>query len=72
MLSLPLGAMPLAAALMRLPSTDASAAPSGLSTDTDMVELGDLQPTGGLGSKVPTAGAYMGDGMPPVPEKLVA
>ena len=40
--------------------------------ETGMMGLGDLLPTGGLSSKVPAAGAYVGDGMPPVPAKLAA
>ena len=70
MLSLPLGMIPSTAALVGLPSTDALAAPSGLSMETGMMELGDLLPTGGLGSKIPAAGAYVGDGMPPIPAKI--
>ena len=76
----PLGAMPPAAALVGLPCTATSAPGGSISSVAGIPStpvLGDMLSLGGLltlrlTTKIPAAGAYVGDGMPPVPAKLAA
>ena len=70
--SIPLGTMPPAAALAGLPSIGATSAPDGSGGETTTMVLSDLLTAGGPSGTVPAAGAYVGDGMPPVPAKLAA
>ena len=67
-----LGTMPPAAALAGLPSIGETSAPDGSGGETTTMVLSDLLTAGGPGGMVPAAGAYVGDGMPPVPAKLAA
>ena len=70
--SIPLGTMTPAAALAGLPSIGATSALNGSGGETTTIVLSDLLTAEGPGGMIPAAGAYVGDGMPPVPAKLAA
>ena len=71
-ISIPLGTMPPAAALAGLPNIGATLATGGSGGEMTTMVLSDLLTAGGPGGMVPATGAYVGDGMPPVPAKLAA
>ncbi len=74
--STPLGAMPSAAALAGLPSVDSvvTALPTGVAgggmAPGPAAALVNLLPMAGPDLKLPVGGAYVGEGLPPVPAKL--
>ena len=63
----PLGVMPTAAALAGIPLAD-----TGGSLTSSAITTFNLLPLANPVLKLPVGGAYVGEGMPPVPAKLAA
>ena len=72
--SYPLGSMPLTTALAGLPLAESPLATVSPSEEAPpaVMSLLNLLPLASPTLRLPTAGAYVGDGMPPVPAKLAA